>query len=367
MAQGTIKITSPWNGDILNRHDGVETADALTIEVEGTAPPGAKVAVNGIDASLQGTTFRCPVPIREHRATIAATAQCGGTSSSDSITVLWDRASRPRFRFSVDDNIEFLKDLGTAPQDYASLFDHWYLAFWRSMHERFDTKVHINIYYQTVEQDFNLTQMPDKWKGEWEANSDWLHLSFHALQNLPNRIYKDATPEQIGHDYDLVVGQIKRFASDAVLRNETTVHWAEAPKDACRALYDRGIRRLIGIFHSKSGKPVTTGYYLPDATSRHIAGRDYWYDPETDLTFIECDQVVNGYQVDAIVPWLDKQAASPHTSELIELLIHEQYFREELPNFQPDVKDKVVNALTWVTEGGYEPVFWGDGFVGNKA
>ena len=366
MPPNTIHITSPWNGDILNRHDGSETAESLTIEVRGTAPPGASVSVNGAPANVEGTSFRCLVPITERKTQITARAEGDGQALSDTITVLWDKASFKRYRFSLDDNIEFLRDLGTAPQAYDSLFDHWYLAFWQEVHERFAAKIHINIYYQTVEQDFNLTQMPDKWKGEWESNSDWLHLSFHALQNLPNRIYRDATYDQMAHDYDLVVDGIKRFASEAVLRNETTVHWAEAPKDACRALHDRGIRRLIGIFHKRTPDKVrTTGYYLDDATGDHIATRDYWYDPETDLLFIECDQVVNGFAVDAIVPWLDQQGASPHTSELIELLIHEQYFREEMEICQPDVKEKVLTALTWVTERGYKPVFWGDGFVGN--
>ena len=367
MSNDTIKITSPYNGDILNRHDGAETDDALTVEVTGSAPAGAEVSVNGHAALVDGAAFTCSVPVRYRVTEITATAKRQGRETSDRVTVLWDKASRPRFRFSLDDNIQFLKDLGTAPQDYASLFDHWYLGFWRRMHREFGAKIHINIYYQTVEHDFNITQMPDKWKDEWAANGDWLHLSFHALQDKPDRIYKDATYDQIARDYDLVMGEIKRFASEAVVSPVTTVHWAEAPKDACRALHDRGIRGLIGIFYNRSGRPVTTGYYLDEETARHVAGRDYWFDTETDLIFIECDQVVNGFQVAEIAPWLDQRGSNPHTGELIELLIHEQYFRQDLPrHYQPDVQDKVIAALTWVAERGYEPVFWGDGFVGNS-
>lgn len=365
MSPDRVRITAPVHGDILNRHDGKETGDELTIEVRGNSPDRAAVTVNGVPAATDGGSFCCSVPLRERKTTLAAQAATDAGAMTDSITVLWDKASHPRYRFSVDDNIEFLCDLGTAPQDYASLFDHWYLAFWRGMHEQFGAKIHINIYYQTMDQRFNLTQMPDRWQDEWIANSDWLHLSFHALQNEPSRIYKDATYDQIAHDFELVMGEVFRFASDAVTSTETTVHWAEAPKDACRALHDRGIRELIGIFHRKSDKPRTTGYYLDATLGDHIATRDCWYDPDTDLTFVECDQVVNGFQLGDIVPWLEQQASSPHTAECLELLIHEQYFREELVNFQPDVKDKVVRALTWVTERGYEPTFWSDGFVGN--
>ena len=74
--------------------------------------------------------------------------------------------------------------------------------------------------------------------------------------------------------------------------------------------------------------------------------------------------MVNGLALDEIEPHLDRQAASPHTGEMIELLIHEQYFREEWAYHQPETQEKVRTALRWVTERGYEPVFWGDGFLG---
>jgi len=365
-----IRITSPRNGDILNRHDGTETAESLTVEVAGDAPRGAQVTVNGIHAHVAGDsaggTFQCAVPITQRRNEITATAVHGGTESTDTITVLWDKGSQPRYRFSVDDNIQFLRELGSNPDDYPSLFDHWYLAFWRRMHEEFGAKIHINIYHQTVGGDFTLDRIPTKWHDEWEANADWLHLSFHALQDQPEQPYRNATYDEMARDYDAVVGHIKRFAGYSVVSNTTTVHWAAATKDACRALYDRGIRVLIGIFRREFEDRCPTGYYLPDDIKDHINTRDYYYDPDTELIFITEDATVNNLAVPGIEPWLDNQAASPHTSELIELLIHEQYFREELPFYQPDIQDKVIHSLRWVTARGYAPVFWGEGFLGNS-
>jgi len=360
-----IKILTPVNGDVLNRHDGVETAGSLTVEVTGQAPAGARITVNGLPARFAGRSFSCAVPLSSRRNQITATARLDGVESEDAITVLWDKGSRPRYRFSVDDNIQFLRDLGSDPGRYPSLFDHWYLAFWRRMHEEFGSKIHLNIYFQTVTQDFTLRQMPDKWKGEWQANSDWLHLSFHALQDQPDRIYRNATYQQMAADCDLVVGEIRRFASDLVLGKTTTMHWGEAPKDACRALHDRGIRILIGIFRRELAGQCTTGYYLPEAVKDHVDGRDCYCDPETDLIFVAEDATVNNLAPEEVNPWLDRVAANPHTAELMELLIHEQYFRRELPHFQPNVQDRVIRCLQWVTARGYQPVFWSDGFLGN--
>lgn len=353
----SIEIIEPRDGDVLNRNDGVETADALTIEVRGGARGCERVRVNGREAKVENGTFSCTAPLTAGRNTIVAEAG----DQKDEVEVWWDKASRKRYRFSVDDNIQFLKDLAADPGQYASLFDHWYLAFWREMHDTYGAKIHINIYYQT--DGFNLSRMPAKWKAEWQANSSWLHLSFHALQDKPDRPYQNATYEQIGRDYDLVVGEIRRFAGPEVLTRTTTVHWAECPKEAVKALRDRGIEQLVGLFGTGHG--VTTAcYYLEPEQSAWCDERPAWHDRDTDIFFIPCAIVVNSYGAGEIPAKLDARAESAHRAEMVELLIHEQYFRKELEYFQPDAMDKVRAALDWVKARGYEPVFWSDGFLG---
>lgn len=355
----TLQISSPHNGDVLTRHDGTESNSTLTVRVQGIAPQGAQVRVNGIAASRQGQSFACDVPLTGRRNSIVAETN----GSREGIDVWWLPNSRKRYRFSIDDNILFLKDLGTDPSAYASLFDHWYLAFWREMHRTFRNKVHINIYYQTDE--FDLTQMPDKWRTEWQENAEWLHLSFHALQDKPDRPYRHAKYAQIAHDYDLVCGHIRRFAGDEVLSSTTTVHWAECPKEAVAALRHRGIQTLVALFDVQGYEgECTTGYYLPREQCAYCDTRGAWYDRETDLFFVRCTSVVNTLDLDDVERCLDQRTDTPHTAEMVELLIHEQYFRKELRYYQPMVMDKVRRALRWVTERGYEPVFWSDGFLG---
>jgi hypothetical protein len=82
------------------------------------------------------------------------------------------------------------------------------------------------------------------------------------------------------------------------------------------------------------------------------------------LFFIRCTSVVNLLEVEEVVPFLNARTSTPHTSGMVELIIHEQYFRKELSYYQPTVLDKVRTAVQWVHERGYEPVFWSDGFLG---
>ena len=353
----TLSLIFPRDGDFLNRHDGRMVDGALVVPVSGVTEGGAPVTVNGRPAAVHDDgTFLCEVPLRTPEALLRLRA--AGETLTAQVRV--DFASRPRYRFSIDDNIEWLADLCTYPYRYNSLFDHWYLAFWRRMHEEFGTKVHMNLYYQTVDGRFNLTQMPTKWRDEFERHSSWLHLSFHALQDKPDHIYQHATYDQVARDFELVMGEIYRFAGEAVTNRETTVHWASAPLEPCRALAERGVDTLIGLFFVER-ESIDTAYYLDDATARRLHTRDAWRDNAEGITFIDCDAVVNNVALDQIVPVLESRAADPHTGEMLELLIHEEYFREEDTRFfQPDVQQKVESALRWVVGHGYRPTFWSD-------
>ncbi len=357
-----LQITFPRDGDVLNRHDGRLEHGTLTVTVQGRIPAGEAVTVNGLPAKVQGETFTCEVPLTQREETIRA--QAGKQVAA--VRVLCDFHSRPRYRFSVDDNVEFLADLAAHPDRYASLFDHWYLAFWRRMHSEYGAKIHLNMYYQTVDQRFNLSQLPSKWREEWEANADWLHLSFHALQDQPPYPYREASYEQMARDFDLVMGEIRRFAGEAVTSRETTVHWASAPREACQALAERGVDVLIGIFFVER-EEIDTAYYLDTQTALHIRRRDAWRDWSEGISFVDCDWVINNLRLEEIIPRLEERVADPHTGEMLELLIHEQYFREELPFYQREAQEKAERAIRWVTEQGYAPCFWGEGLLGSPA
>jgi hypothetical protein len=364
-----IRITSPLHGDVLNRHDRIADGETLVIGVFGEAKEGVEVTVNGQAAEREGTLFRCRVPLAG--TTTDLVARLGNDAGEDRITVLWDRTDKKRYRFSLDDNVRFLSDIAKEPDSFPSLFDHFYLGFWKRMHDEYGTKVHCNIYYQECwgvlpegqEPWFSLSMMPDRYRDEWQANADWLRLSFHAREDKPDRIYKDATYDEMARDFESVMSEIRRFAGEEVTSRFTTVHWAEAPLEACRALRERGIEGLLGLFVTSAPDSSFTRYYLSPEMSQHIAEREAWKDLDEDIVFISCDAVVNGLALDKIDAHLDAVEANPHTAEMLELLIHEQYFRRELRHFQPDVFDKAETAIRWAYDRGYEPTFWQEGLL----
>ena len=353
-----LRITDPPDGAILNRQDGELTAGGLRVWVEGASPGASAVRINGGRAEVREGRFRVPVVLRERETRIVAEA---GPGRRDAITLLWDRDSLPRYRFSIDDNIQFLKDIAEHAATYASIFDNPYLAFWREMHRNYGAKFHFNIYYQT--QGFNLSQMPVRYRQEWRQNADWIRLTFHARANEPDRPYLEAPAGQIRQDYRLVTREIERFAGQELLSPFTTIHWGTTTLAGARALRGEGVRGLAGYFEARDELP-TVCYYLPLERWRYLMGRDYWKDTREDLIFIRHDIVVNTVPLEKIVPHLERVAADPRQSEVLELMIHEQYFYPGYLAYQPDFRQRVERALQWVTQRGYKPVFYKDGFLG---
>jgi hypothetical protein len=351
-----VRFTTPIHGDILNRHDGRETRSGLSVVVRGRCPSDAPVTVNDVAASVRGREFTATVCLSARETELCA----AGAGSSDTITVLYDRNSFKRYRFSLDDNVWFLRDI--ARDRPRSIFDNPYMALWRRLHQQYGARINCNIYYQC--DGFNLSMMPDAYRGEWQDNADWFRLTFHALQNEPNEPYINASYEEIGHDADLVNNEIVRFAGETALNPFTTVHWGEATRDGCRALRDRGIRGLCGYFVLGKDNRPHVSYYLDADHTCHLGGRDYWKDIGEDMFFIRHDIVINGVALDKIAAHLQGVAANPHQRDLMEIMIHEQYFYPGYRAYEPDYEARCEAAVRWLTENDYSPVFYDRGFLG---
>jgi len=350
-----ITITTPIDGAILNRHDGDEENGRLTTTVRGRTDRPESVLVNGVQATVQGNDFQARIVLTDRRSTV--TAQVGDETCSQ--TVLYDRGSFKRYRFSLDDDIWFLRDIAASRP--SSLFENPYMALWRRLHERYGTKVNCNIYFQC--DGFDLTMMPDVYRREWEDNSEWFRLTFHALQNEPKEPYIAAAYDEVAHDYDLITNEIVRFAGESVMNEFTTIHWGEATRGGCRAVRDRGIRGLCGYFVMREGVPKVS-YYLDGEQTDYLGTHDYWLDTSEDLIFIRHDIVANNVRPEDIRGHLDRTAENPQQRDVMEFMIHEQYFYPEYRAHLPDYAERCETTVRWAADNGYEPVFWSDGFLG---
>jgi hypothetical protein len=347
-----IKIISPIDGDMLNKYDGIETGGSLVTKVRISAPAGSKIKVNGVSTKFIDGLFQADVTLDNYENVIEVTAENSGYR--ECLKVFWLKNFVNKYRLSLDDNIWFLKDISDNADKYISIFENPYLGFLKQVHDTYGTKIHLNIYYET--DGFNISQLTDKFKSEWRRNSTWLRLSFHAYANEPDKPYINAGYEKVKSDCDLVMNQIRRFAGVEVTGPVTTLHWGEATVEGCRALRDAGFKCLPCDFNVDNNL-APCSYYLDVDKRRHINKRLIWRDNKEGIIFVRCTIIIDTHKLENIVPFLDNVKKDPHMSSYIDLLTHEQYFYSSYPGYQPDYKQKILTAVKWAVDNGYEPAF----------
>jgi hypothetical protein len=349
--ENKVKFLSPVDGDMLNDYDGKISDGSLISEVKVAAPSGIKLKINGITANYADGKFTAAVPLKDYKNVLEAQDHVTGETSR--IVVYWLKNVVNKYRLSLDDNIWFLKDINTNAGKYKSIFENPYLGFLKEVHDTYRTKIHLNLYYQT--EGFNLSQMTEKFKSEWKDNAGWLRLSFHALQNDPDKPYINAGYDQVKKDCIMVKEQISRFAGEELMGPVTTLHWGEALVDGCRALRDEGYLALAGYFNAKG--PDTVAYYLDDEKRLRVNNRFIWRDNKEGIIFSRMALVINAVKQEEILPSLDSLRSDSHKPAYVDLMIHEQYFYPYYVAYQPDYRKKVMTAVKWAADSGYKPAF----------
>lgn len=355
-----LVIEEPFHGAVLNRRHGKEIDGGLKVRVSGQAPVDQPVTVNGTPAVRAGAHFAGEVVLRDHQTEIVAASDGVFGAGEHRVRVVWDRHSFPRYRFSVDDNSFFLRDI--AAKQYPSLFDSWYLKIFQDLHAKYGACFVLNIYY-TTEDGFELPQFPDRYKGEWHDNANWLSLAFHAYANKPDRPYQYASPGQLIADLDKVAEEIHRFAGEATYSPPTVIHWGMVQPTALKPLAERGVRVLSGDFRRR-GHGWDINYFLDADRSEYLSRHDALMDFPSGIVFSSADIVCNNTPLDRVVPTLEPLAEDPGRAEIMDLFTHEQYFWPFYVRHIPDHAQRLEAAIRWVTEHGYKPVLFHEGFLG---
>ena len=357
-----LKIHDPFHGAVLNHRHGTQTADGLTISVSGEAPLGEQVTVNGVPAKRSGKGFSAQVVLRDKETDLVAVASGPAGRQEDRVRVVWDRFSQPRYRFSIDDNSFFLRDI--AQQGYRSLFDCWYLKMLRGLYRKYGVKYTVNIYY-TTGSDFGLPQFSDRYKGEWRDNAHWLKLAFHAYADKPRSPLPGYAAGEAHRRLGPGGGRDPPFCRRGKLAPPTVIHWAMTRHSVFKPLASRGVRVLSGSF--KNGGRYDINYRLNDEISEYLSRHNAWKDFASGIVFSRASITCNKVPVEQIASTLEPQAKDPNTAEIMDLFTHEQYFWPFYTHYLPDHRQRVEAAVRWVTEHGYQPVFFHEGFLGGRA
>lgn len=249
------------------------------------------------------------------------------------------------FCFTVDDNIRFLKEI--TERNYNSIFEHPYLAMYKRLHETFDLQVQLNLFYWM--EGFDLSQMGDQYRKEWEENAHWLKLSFHSdYENV--KPYEFSGYEEVYTHCKQVNEQILRFAGPSSLGKTTTIHYCVATEEGLRAMADNENKGLLGLYGTDEKPRVSYGI-AGESAAKMRRGQVVYQD---GIAYAAIDIVLNGFSTEEILAKL----AALQSHEMIRVMIHEQYFYEDYPAYQPEFEEKLAATFAYLTQQGYKSVFF---------
>ena len=250
-----------------------------------------------------------------------------------------------KFCFTVDDNIRFLQELTQG--DYESLFSHPYTALLKRLHEKYGVKIQLNLFYES--DSFTLAQTTDKFRQEWQANADWLKLSFHSrLENV--RPYEYSDYDEVYRDCFAVHEQILRFAGENTLAKTTTIHYCRTTKEGTRALSDCGVQGLLGLYGDE--QDLRTSYCCDEQQASGARAGNIVY--SDSLAFAGIDVILNQFEPQEN---LDKLARIKDR-KYVKIMIHEQYFYPDYPRYQPHFAQKLEQAFSFLQANGFVSCFF---------
>lgn len=259
-----LHFVFPIDGDCLNEYDGEMRDGKLYVKVQVSSD--SPVRINGQMAKPLGAYYEAEVCLESKKNRIQAI----NAQETKEICVYQLQNCTGKYRLSSDDNIVFLWDINQNQDTYISIFDNSYLAMYKKAHDLYGAKVHLNLFYEMPEECsyfevkrgyFDLSMMTDRFKEEWQANSDWLKLNFHAKSDEPACPYKDTDYNRIYEDCKKVQQEIIRFAGKETLSEETTIHWGACTYEGVQAVRDLGIKILAGYFQIQNGETLVSYHY----------------------------------------------------------------------------------------------------------
>lgn len=248
------------------------------------------------------------------------------------------------FCFTVDDNIRFFREL--TEKRPADMFEHPYLAMYRRLHEKFDLKVQLNLFYK--EGVYDLTQMTDAYRSQWQENAHWLKMSFHSeWENV--KPYEFSGYQEVYDHCKAVSDQILRFAGPEVLGETTTVHYCRTTNEGLDAMADNGYKGLLGLFGTP--EQPRCSYSAPEELCAKI--REGELLPYRGVIMAPIDIVLNLFSAESILEQLENMK----DRNQINVMIHEQYFYPDYVAYQPEFEAKLDSTFSWFQSHGYESSF----------
>ena len=251
------------------------------------------------------------------------------------------------YHCGLDDTIVALEEINQKADQLDSIFDVEALAIIKQFHHQYGAKFTLYLFYELLD-GFNLSQMTDKFATEWQANSDWLKLSFHAKTRKPSIVdyylYFDSDYKTALEDFQMIKKEILRFASIECWDNYPRTHFWSGNRETVRAWRDCGIG---GLFYSYPG---FAAMYFDDEKLKELWEKDFWYDSSAGMLYITTNIMLPCHTVDEV----KKDLVASKDRKILEMYADDYNIIE--------LKEQMETAISRASQNGFKPVFYEEVF-----
>ncbi|MBM0065915.1 hypothetical protein [Alkalicoccobacillus gibsonii] len=245
---------------------------------------------------------------------------------------------KPFMHISADDIITVFEDLACHSSTYTSMFDQPVLSFLRDMHLQYGMVHSGYVFYESADQSFDLTQVPEKYAREFQEHVHWLRWGFHA-ENVRSR-YESATYDQVKNDYARVLRELTRITGGAAAIDRVVrTHFYEGNAEAVSAFKDHSEHGVNGLLSAEDNRhSYDLGAEQRDELKRYGRMRDQ----ARDLTFYRTDMRLEH------VPDVEGQLKLLQAAEKdLIIFTHEKYL------FTEEMKEKIRLCCEFAVGNGY--------------
>lgn len=351
-----VKFRKPLDGTVVCLTDDVIDKGAAVADCIIHAPAEHILTVNGVECTERNGAYFATVPLGKRVGEVQLCVTDNDTGDTDTVNVIAAYVPQKIFRVSVDDNIIAFADVAQHADEYDSIFDNEYFNMYRRLHEEYGAKFHFNLFYETpLCGGFDLSQFPNKYKDEWLSIRDWLTLSFHARADSPADPYKNSSYDEVYNDCKQVMDEIERFAG--YRGYVTTLHYCEATEEGMRALYDCGVRVMLGCFELRPDGKHVICYSVSREQFDTVRESCFWREPKSGILLFATDVVLNNHPPHEIVAKLERAAEDYPDRNFVDMLMHEQLYYKDVPGHVhlPDYEQRIRAGIEWCLAHGYKP------------
>lgn len=245
------------------------------------------------------------------------------------------------FNLSFDDSIIIFEDI--SGNDYNSIFDNQTLNWYRQLHRDYGVVISCYVYYEDGE--FNLSQVPDKYKDEFVKNSNWLRFGFHTLNGETD--YKKG---KITNDYIKTINQLKRIVGKQSIDNVIRLQMFQGSYKEIKQLSQLVDEPVKGLLTADDKRQ---SYYLNKDNSKYIYCHDEYYDADTNIHFYSTD--FRTEDIENINSKLRELGTDSWNNQIGDLVIFSHEWALSMEN-----KDKIEKVCKYADKHNYRFAFFED-------